>query len=123
MARILIIDDEEMVRMTLRQTLEKAGHEVREATNGREGVEMFQADPADLVITDIVMPEQEGVETIIKLRADYPDLKIIAVSGGGRIGATDYLEYAKQYGAAHVFEKPFDRKALVAAVESTLAGA
>jgi len=117
MAKILVIDDEEMVRLTIRRTLEKLGHEVEEAENGRIGLEMQKANPADVIITDIIMPEQEGVETIIHLIKENPDTKIIAVSGGGRIGATDYLAHAKKYGAARVFEKPFDRKELAAAVE------
>ena len=122
MARILVIDDEDMVRLVLRQTLEKAGHEIVEATTGVEGIARQKEQPADLVITDIIMPDKEGVETIIELRQADPDLKIIAMSGGGRIGATDFLEVAKQYGATRTFSKPFDRKAMLEAVESCLKG-
>ena len=120
MAKILIIDDEDLVRLTLRQTLERLGHQVREANNGAVGVKMQAADPADLVVTDIIMPDQEGVETIIQLRQADPALKVIAMSGGGRTGATDYLECAKKYGAEQVFAKPFKRKEFVAAVERCL---
>ena len=118
--KILIIDDEELVRLTLRQTFEKLGYTVREASDGRRGVQAQRDDPADLIITDIVMPDQEGVETIIELRKEFPEVPIIAMSGGGRIGATDYLEHAQKFGASKVFEKPFDRKAIVAAARDLL---
>ena len=121
MARILIIDDEDLVRFTLRQILERTGHEVLEAENGRQGIALHRASPADVIITDIIMPEQEGVETIIELRRDYPAVEIIAVSGGGRIGSREYLELARKFGARHVFAKPFDQRELLRAVDETLA--
>ena len=116
MANILVVDDEDMVRSVIRQTLAKKGFDVREARNGTEAVRMYKADPADLVITDIIMPDKEGIELIIELKAINPDLKIIAMSGGGRTGSTDYLALAREFGAEYVFEKPFDRGDLVAAV-------
>ncbi|MCH8809524.1 MAG: response regulator, partial [Proteobacteria bacterium] len=91
MARILIIDDEDELRSMLRQMLEQAGHEVTEAVNGAEGIRLYEQDRPDLIITDIIMPEKEGVETIIALRRADPDLPIIAISGGGRLDATDFL--------------------------------
>ncbi len=121
MAQVLIIDDEDMVRMVLRQTLEKAGHGVTEASNGAKGIAAMKDKKFDLVITDIVMPEKEGVETIVQVRLDNPKLPIIAISGGGRIGPADYLEAARQLGANHVFAKPFDRKELLATVEACVA--
>ena len=121
MARILIIEDEELVRFTLRQILEMAGHAVLEATNGAEGIALQKGSPADLVITDIVMPEKEGVETIIELRRDYPELNIIAISGGGRIGTTEYLDVARKFGARHVFGKPFNKHELLQAIDESLA--
>jgi CheY-like chemotaxis protein len=123
MARILVIDDEEMVRLTIRQTLEKVGHTVMEAANGREGVDTYKAHGADLVVTDIIMPEQEGIETLITLREMNGALPVIALSGGGRIGTTDYLDIARQFGAVRVFEKPFNRKEFVLAVNEALAAA
>lgn len=120
MARILVIDDEELVRFTLKKALEKAGHEVVEAANGNDGIEVYKQSPVDLVITDIIMPQKEGVETIVELRRDHPDVKIIAISGGGRTGTTDYLELAKEFGARHVLKKPFGRQELLDAVQETL---
>ena len=120
MARILVIDDEELVRFTLKQALEKAGHEVVEATNGNDGIEIYQQSPVDLIITDIIMPQKEGIETIVELRRDDPDVKIIAISGGGRTGTTNYLELAQTFGARHVLRKPFGRQELLDAVQETL---
>ena len=120
MVKILVVDDEDMVRMVVRQTLQKVGITVVEARNGCEAVEMYDADPTDIVITDIIMPDKEGIETIIELKDKNPDVKIIAMSGGGRTGATDYLTMAQDFGAAYVFEKPFDRSELLTAVQSCL---
>lgn len=107
MARILVVDDEDLVRTTLRQMLEKDGHEVLEAVNGNEALEVFGKQKADLVITDIVMPEKEGIETIVELRKLEPDLKIVAISGGGRTENFDFLDLAKKFGADNVLAKPF----------------
>ncbi|MEO5957891.1 MAG: response regulator [Opitutaceae bacterium] len=85
MARILLIDDDDDVRTVLRLTLIHFGHTVIEARNGREGLELFAEARPELVITDIVMPEKEGLEVIIELRAHRPPVKIIAISGGGRV--------------------------------------
>lgn len=120
MVKVLVADDEDMVRMVIKQTLAKAGIDVIEAGDGREALEMQAKEPADVLITDIIMPEQEGIETIVQMRKDYPDLPIIAMSGGGRIGATDYLQAASEFGARHVLEKPFDRKELLLAVQDCL---
>ena len=120
MARILVIDDEELVRFTVKQALEKAGHEVVEAADGNDGIEIYRQSPVDLIITDIIMPQKEGVETIVELRREDPDVKIIAIFGGGRTGNTDYLEMAKKFGARRVLRKPFGRQELLAAVQETL---
>lgn len=122
MVKVLIVDDEDMVRMVLAQTLKKVGITVEEAENGRTAVELFRKDPADVVITDIIMPECEGVETIIEIRRISPDVKIIAMSGGGRMGKTDYLDIAREFGAAQVFRKPFDRMKVLEAVHDCLTG-
>lgn len=123
MAHILIIDDEDMVRMVLKQSLEKAGHAVTEASNGAKGIKALHDGNFDLIITDIVMPEKEGVETIAEIRASEPDLPIIAVSGGGRIGPENYLDAARKLGANHAFAKPFDRAELLGAVDQCLSAA
>jgi len=122
MARILIIEDEDVVRQMLRDMLERAGHQVVEAPDGEKGIQLYRAEPTDLIITDIIMPKKEGVETIMELREEFPDVKVIAVSGGGRIGPTDYLEIAKRIGAARTFKKPFDRRELLKAVSELLVG-
>jgi len=123
MARILIIDDEEMFRQMLRQMLEKAGYEVSEAANGEAGITMFREQPADLVITDIFMPEKEGISTIREMKQDFPGLKIIAVTGGGnRRRGFEYLQFADRVGADRTLSKPFERQQLLAAIESLLGG-
>ncbi len=121
MARILIIDDEGELRAMLRQMLEHAGHEVTEAVNGAEGIEFYERDKHDMIITDIIMPEKEGVETILALRRADPELPIIAISGGGRLDATDFLTMAKKLGARHTLTKPFRREQLLEAVGECLA--
>lgn len=121
MARILIIDDEELVRLTLRQMLLSDNHEVFEASNGKDGVAMQKANPADVVITDIIMPGQEGIETIVQLRQADPGLKIIAISGGGRMKNMDFLKVASKLGADAVLSKPFSVKDILSAVQTLTA--
>lgn len=116
MARVLIIDDNDQVREKLREVLEYAGHEVVEASDGKDGMRFFQKDQTELVITDVLMPEKDGLETIMGLRRDFPDVKIIAISGGGRIGPDNYLRTAKLLGAQYTFTKPFKLKELLGAV-------
>lgn len=120
MARVLIIDDEEMVRETMRQMLEEAGHTVAEAKNGNEGIFKLGNFPADLIITDLLMPQKEGLETISEIRASHPDSKIIAISGGGRIKGVNYLETAKKLGAQEILNKPFSDEELKIAVNNVL---
>jgi DNA-binding response OmpR family regulator len=119
-ARILIIDDEDQIRTMLRQLLEHEGYEVMEAPDGREGIKTYRSKPADLIITDIVMPEKEGIETIMELKQDYPDVKIIAMSGGGRIEPETYLKMAKNFGALLTFTKPIQTRQLLNAVKGLL---
>ena len=107
MAEILVVDDDEGVRLMLRTLLEKSGHSVIEASNGNEAVQTLQNHSPALVILDIIMPDKEGLETIMELRQSRPDLPIIAISGGGRIGPQAYLDDALKLGAAKVFTKPF----------------
>ncbi len=120
MACILLVDDEEAVRYTLRRMLERAGHDVFEATNGREALIALKSKRADLVITDIVMPVKEGTETILELRRRDPSLKIMAISGGGRTGNMDYLDVASRFGADYTLAKPVRMQELLDAVSTTL---
>lgn len=116
MKRILVIDDDHHILLMLKKMLEKAGFEVDLASNGVDGLELFQKIEADLVITDIIMPEKEGLETIREMKRMRSDLKIIAMSGGGKISADNYLETARIFGASLVLEKPFSQKTMVDAV-------
>lgn len=107
MAQILIIDDDAHVRDMLRHMLERIGHIVEAAPDGKEGVEMYRKKPCELVITDILMPEKEGIQTIMELRGEFPDIKIIAISGGGSVGPDTYLTMARELGADRTLTKPF----------------
>jgi CheY-like chemotaxis protein len=120
MALILIIDDDNQFRAMLREMLERAGYEVVDAPDGKEGIKLYREKAADLIITDIVMPEKEGIETIMELRRDFPDVKIIAISGGGRLDSGQYLIMAKSLGALYTFTKPVEREKLLQAVEELL---
>jgi two-component system, cell cycle response regulator CpdR len=120
MSKILVLDDEPSILLMIKKMLEKAGYEVIVASNGKEGMRLFERDKPDLVITDIIMPEKEGLETIFELRRMHPDLKIIAISGGGRISPDGYLPGAKLLGANMVFQKPLVQKEFLSAVASLL---
>lgn len=120
--RVLVIDDEELVRDTLRRALESAGIEVVVAADGREGLKAYLANPTDVVVTDILMPEKEGIETIIELKREHPDVKIVAISGGDRAGNTDFLEMAGLLGADRIMQKPFRPKELLATIEELFTG-
>jgi DNA-binding NtrC family response regulator len=123
MARILVIEDDEQVSTMLYMTLSKAGHHVEEAPDGEIGTNRFFENPFDLVITDIVMPDKEGLATIQDLLGAFPDLKIIAISGGGQLNPMTYLAMATELGAARAFFKPIDQAELLSAVEDLLAEA
>ena len=120
MPRILVIDDEESIRDLLRTMLEREGYDVLDASNGAEGIKLCVNDPADLVITDIIMPEKDGMETIVEIRREFPDTKIIAISGGDRVEPGAYLEMAKKLGAQDTFTKPFEREEILAAVRNLI---
>ena len=120
MARILIIDDEVQIRDMLRQMLEREGYEVMDAPGGKEGLRLFRENSIDLIITDIIMPEKEGIEIIMELRQQFPDVKIIAISGGGRLDPAQYLRIAKSVGAQYAFAKPVEREELFKAVRELL---
>lgn len=120
MAKILVLDDEPAILIMIKKMLEKAGYEVRVASNGKEGMRLFEREKPDLLITDIIMPEKEGLETIFELRKKHPELKIIAISGGGRISPDGYLPGAKLLGANMVFQKPLVQKDFLNAVSQLL---
>ena len=122
MARIIVIDDEPYILLMLKKMLEKEGFEVEMATNGIEGSELYEKEPADLIITDIVMPEKEGLETIMDLRIKNPELKIIAISGGGRVDSREYLKSTQLLGADRTFQKPFKKDEIIKAVRELLEG-
>ncbi len=120
MARILIVDDDQQVRTVFRRILENAGYDIDEASDGIMAARRYRDQPADLIILDIIMPEQEGLGTIIELRRQNPSVKIIAISGGGRMDAEDYLSTARKLGASSSLEKPVTTAALLSEVESLL---
>jgi CheY-like chemotaxis protein len=130
MARILIVDDEEDVRIALKQVLERAGYEVSVAATGNEGLDVMMREGADLVITDVIMPGVDGIVTAKQIREKYRDTRIIVISGGGRtapdpyepdaISTRSYLASASKAGADQTLTKPFDRDELLRAVQDLL---
>jgi len=121
-ARILVIEDDSDLRQVLKIMLEKEKYRVFEAENGIIGLKAFKKEKFDLVITDIIMPEKEGIETIFELKRINPEVKIIAISGGGRIAAEEYLSMAKNFGVSKVLSKPFKRDHFLASVKDVLSG-
>lgn len=119
MATILVIDDEDSIRHLLKEVLEKAGHKVLEASDGRQGLELYQKNKVDLVLMDILMPGTDGLEATLELTREYVDAKVIAMTGAQ--GDRNFLDVAKLFGARRVFEKPFDLAKLVEAVQEELA--
>jgi len=118
---ILIIDDEPEIREVLRVFLERSGYQTMQAENGVQGYESVCKQPIDLVITDLLMPEQEGIETILQIRNEYPQIPILAMSGGGRMAGTmDILHSARLLGARRTFSKPFNPMDVVAEVKKIL---
>lgn len=120
--RILVIDDDEKLRITLKRMLTEFGFEVSLARNGEEGELLLGDGRFDVVISDIIMPDQDGIETVARLRQKFPEVKIIAISGGGRLGHTDVLRVAAKVGADTVVAKPFRINQIVEAVEGVIAG-
>ena len=107
MAKILLVDDDPLVVESLLSAMESKGHAVVTASNGIKALKKFDQSAFDLVVTDIIMPEMDGIETILEMRRKRSNAKIVAISGGGRIGNVDYLEMAKKLGAIAVIKKPF----------------
>ena len=119
LTRILVIDDDAHIRALLRTALEYTGYEVAEAPNGAVGMQHYRTQPTDLVITDICMPEINGLDVIIDLRRDFPEARIVAMSGGAG-GAHDLLPIAKGLGAVQIIQKPFDLWAYLETVQDVL---
>jgi len=119
MPSVLVIDDEDQVRQLIRETLELAGYEVEDARDGKEGLERYRAKSVDLVIMDILMPDQDGLESILALRREFPASRVIAMTGGSdMIGVLNFLDVAKMLGARRTLQKPFDMKTLLDAVST-----
>ncbi len=121
MARILIIDDDQPILDLLRMILEKAGYAVVTASDAKEGLAWYRAFPTDLIITDLIMPGKEGLVLIADLVEEYPEVKIIAISGGSnKVGSYDYLDAAKSFGACCILPKPFGVHDVLGAVQEWL---
>jgi CheY-like chemotaxis protein len=120
MARILVVDDNDEIRRMMRQALELYGHDVLDAGNGVEALAQFRRRVTDLVVTDIIMPDMEGLQTIIELRALDSRVKILAISGGGTFVPEGYLKSAEMLGADEGLEKPFTVQELLDAVNGLL---
>jgi CheY-like chemotaxis protein len=121
MASILLVDDDEQLRTMISAVLRRAGYEVQAACDGSEAITLYRRNPADLIITDLIMPEKEGLEMIRELRKEYPQARIIAMSGGGRKGAVNCLDVARAFGAQRVLDKPFSHQEILDAVRDVLA--
>ncbi|MBT4089023.1 MAG: response regulator [Deltaproteobacteria bacterium] len=138
MARILLIDDDVSFQKMMKTVLVKAGHEVVTASNGVQGYQLFILQPCDLIVTDIFMPEKEGIHTIFDFKSEFPDVKIIAISGGGIMAknidddvlqllnkgmeSTEVLQLASDFGADEVMSKPIIIKKFLHLVNETMSG-
>ena len=130
MSKILVIDDEEDVRVVLKKVLERAGYDVCVAADGKEGLQVLEEQGVDLVITDVIMPGIDGVATVQKIREKYLNTRIIVISGGGNVApleyephaaaTTAYLASAKNAGADRTMTKPFDRQELIDVIKQLM---
>jgi CheY-like chemotaxis protein len=120
MPGVLIVEDDKELREMLKMSLLRSGFTVLEAGNGKEAITHFKPSLTDLVVTDLIMPEEDGLKVVIKLRELKPSIKIIAISGGGKVGPGSYLNLAKVLGADAIYSKPFSIKDLTAKIEQLL---
>lgn len=120
MPRILVIDDEQLLRSTVVTILTRGGYSVEEASDGQAGIAMFHKNPPDVVLTDIFMPNRDGIEIIKELKHSSPRTKIIAMTGGGNLGMMEIASAAKVLGADHILNKPFESESLLAAIKAVL---
>ncbi len=117
MVKVLIIEDEKAVRELVGRMLESRNHTMIEASDGIQGLQAYQAEKPDVVVTDIIMPNADGLEVIRKIMQWEPEAKIIAISGGGRVEERTYLNYAKKFGARAILAKPFEPDELLSLIE------
>lgn len=117
---ILLVDDDNQFRAMLSEALTGEGFQVQEASDGLQALKLYQSQPADLVITDLVMPEKEGLEMIKEIKELFTGVKIIAISGGGRGGSKNYLTMAKAFGAQRVLTKPFLHHEMLTTIRQVL---
>ena len=122
MARIIVIDDQEPIRRIVRRTLEPEGHEILDASDGELGMHLLEQHPAELVITDIFMPGQDGILTLREIRKKFPAVKVIVISGGDSSGLLDLRRDAELLGAVKSLQKPFTAAELVQTVREALTG-
>jgi len=120
MPRILVIDDEPLIRSTVGTILTRAGFNIEEASDGRAGLTKVHKTPPDVVITDIFMPDRDGIEIVMELKRLYPHTKIIAMTGGGQMRMMEIASAAKLLGADYILHKPFERESLLATVNKAL---
>lgn len=118
MAQILIMEDDLQTRQLLIKVLKREGFDVRGAPDGSIGINLLREESADIVITDIIMPEKEGIETIMELQRDFSDIKIIVISGGGKIAPEKYFRIVKNFGVQYTFSKPFKIEELLKAINT-----
>ncbi|MDP6041910.1 MAG: response regulator [Candidatus Latescibacteria bacterium] len=120
MADILVVDDDYEIRLGVSRLLKIAGHEVREAFDGQEGIDLYRECPADLIILDIMLPRKNGLEVIQELQADYPHVKIVTISGADQVGQVNLLPDSIRLGALRAIPKPFNPKYLLEVVNELL---
>ena len=120
MPRILVIDDEPLLRSTVVTILTREGFSVEEASDGEAGIAKFRKNQPDVVITDIFMPNRDGIEVVMELKHSYPRTKIIAMTGGGQTGMVEIASAANLLGADHILHKPFEKESLLAALNAVL---
>lgn len=120
MPKILVVDDNDTLRTALCLSLEEMGCEVTQAANGNEALVLQQSQPADVLLTDLIMPEKEGMEVIQEFRQRYPEVTIIAMSAGGRMSARDLLKMANHLGASYTLAKPFSKDQLAETMSKVL---
>jgi CheY-like chemotaxis protein len=120
MKHILLVDDDDLSRGAVHKMLERSGYDVHSTGIGQEALTWYRREPADLVITDLIMPDTDGLEMIQELRRINPAVRVLAISGGGRVDAEEYLSVARKFGAVEVLSKPFTAPELKQAVEAAL---
>lgn len=118
--RILLVDDDDMSRRTIDQMLTRAGHEVTSTGSDSEALTLFRESSVDLIVTDLIMPDTDGLELIQELRKLDPKVRILAISGGGRVNANEYLTVARKFGAAGILAKPFSNQEFKDAINALM---